>query len=136
METSQEHEVEFYQELGQLFYAVAAADKVVRKSEFETLKTLVLETWIPQGPKVTTYGAPAEFQIEIVFDWLDDQQLDSNACFDSFAAFYKNNKSLFTQDRKVLILKTAHKIAQAFAGKNKSELILLAKLSLLFTDNS
>lgn len=40
------------------------------------------------------------------------------------------NKSLFTENRKRLILKTANAIASSFSNRNKSELIILAKLDI------
>ena len=38
--------VEFYQNLGKLFYAIAAVDKHVHDVEFDKLKTLIKEEWL------------------------------------------------------------------------------------------
>ncbi len=132
--TTEELQVSFYQEIGQLFYAIAAADKVVRKSEYDALRKLIKDKWISMDSYTDAFGADAAYQIEIVFDWFDYEQLNAQECFVSFAGFYKGNKELFSKERKDLILKTAHAIAGAFAGKNKSELILLSQLTLLFKD--
>ncbi len=128
----QELHVSFYQEIGQLFYAVAAADKVVRKSEYDALRKFIREEWLSLDDYKDTFGSDAAFQVEIVFDWFDYEQMNAKDCFESFSEFYKEHPSLFTPERKQLILKTAHAIANAFAGKNKSELIFLSRLSLLF----
>ncbi|MGO3183562.1 MAG: hypothetical protein ACTIJ9_12105 [Aequorivita sp.] len=121
----------FYQKMGELFYAIAAADKVVREEEYNTLKNMVLKQWKDLDDYEDPFHTDAAHQIEIVFDWFDYEQLDANDCFDSFADYKKENPKLFTQERKELIYKTADAIASSFAGKNKSEVIMLAKLKIL-----
>ncbi len=118
----------FYQKMGELFYAIAAADKVVREAEFKALKDIVTEKWKNLDDYQDPFHTDAAYQIEVVFDWFDYEQLDANDCFDSFADYKKDNPKLFTEERKKLIWETANSIADAFAGKNKSELIMLAKL--------
>ena len=131
MDLSEKLQLYFKQKTGELFYAIAAADKVVRKQEYETLKTLVQKEWKPLDTYKDEFGVDASYQLEIVFDWLDFESLDAEICYESFKAFYKEHPSLFTSKRKHLILKTAHAIANSFAGKNKSELQLLGKLQIL-----
>ena len=121
----------FYQKMGELFYAIAAADKVVRKEEYNTLKTMVLEKWKNLDDYEDPFHTDAAHQIEVVFDWFDYEQLDANDCFDSFEDYKKENPKHFTQERKELIWETADAIASSFAGKNKSEIIMLAKLKIL-----
>jgi len=74
----------------------------------------------------------AAYQIEIVFDWMDYEELQAEDCFNEFTLFYKENKSLFTDAVKQLTYTTANSIANAFSGKNKSELMMLGRLQLLF----
>jgi hypothetical protein len=121
----------FYQKMGELFYAIAAADKVVRKEEFNTLKKMVLDEWKNLDNYEDPFHTDAAYQIEVVFDWFDYEQLEATECYESFADYKKENPKLFTNERKDLILKTANAIANSFSGKNKSELIMLAKLKLL-----
>ncbi len=132
MNTISKAELSFYQKTGELFYAVAAADKIVRTQEFDTLKEVVNTLWRPMEHYEDEFGEDAAYQMEIVFDWLDYESLDAEDCFDDFKDFYHNHPSLFSEKRKQLILKTAHKIAASFSGKNKSELTLLGKIQLLF----
>ena len=77
------------------------------------------------------FHTDAAYQIEVVFDWFDYEQLDANDCFESFADYKKENPRLFTKERKDLIWNTANAIASSFAGKNKSEVIMLSKLKML-----
>lgn len=132
MNTSEPSQLFFNQEIGQLFYAIAAADKVVRKSEYDTLCKIVKDSWLTQDEYTDEFGVEAAYQIEIVFDWFDYENLDADDCFEAFSDYFKAHRNLFTETKKELILKTAHAIAGAFSGKNKSELIMLAKLSILF----
>src|SRR5690554_1428864 len=118
----------FYQKIGELFYAIAAADNVVDEAEYKELQKTVTEKWKDLDDYVDPFQTDAAYQIEIVFDWFDYEELDVNDCFDSFSDYYAENQALFNDERKKLIWDTANAIASAFAGKNKSELIMLAKL--------
>ena len=121
----------FYQNLGKLFYAMAAADKQVREEEFDRLKELVKKYWLDIDSIEDAYNIDAAYQIEIIFDWLDKQEnLDSKGCYNAFVNYKNEQPHLFTDKVKKLILRTAHAIAASFSGLNKSELIMLAKLDL------
>lgn len=132
MNSSIEPSLSFYQKTGELFYAVAAADNVVRKSEFDRLKKMIQTEWKGISHVNDEFGTDAAYQMEIIFDWLDYESLNADQCFDNFRRFYTTHKTMFTEKYKKLILKTAHSIANAFAGKNKSELAILGSLQLLF----
>jgi len=123
--------VKFYEVLGKLFYAVAAADGVVELSEVNKLKKIVRKEWLPVDETEDDFQTDAAYQIEVVFDWLDAQNnLKSDSLYKEFVN-YKNEQSyFFTPAIKKLIIKTAHAIAASFSGKNKSELIILARLDI------
>lgn len=131
MSYKEKPEITFYQKLGELFYAVAAADKTVRKAEYDMLKKLVRNVWLQYDHAKDEYKSDAVYQMEIVFDWFDYERMDADTCYEQFKEYYKEHPSQFTAQRKDLILKTATIIADSFAGKNKSELIMLGKLQLL-----
>ncbi|WP_378182761.1 hypothetical protein [Aquimarina sp. SS2-1] len=134
MDTTENIGITFYQNLGKLFYSIAAADKIVRKSEYLSLRNLVKSEWLAVDDLEDEFGADAAFQIEIVFDWLDYKELEAENCFNEFASFYKENTSLFTDRIKQLIWNTSNSIANAFSGKNKSELMMLGRLQLIFQE--
>ena len=90
--------------------------------------------WLAEEDFKDEFGEKAAYQIEIVFDWFDYEKLEADACFQAFSDYYKSHKNRFTAKKKKLIMKTAHAIAGAFSGKNKSELIMLGKLSILFNE--
>ncbi|MEM7185509.1 MAG: hypothetical protein AAF466_02525 [Bacteroidota bacterium] len=136
MEIKQHNQVVFYQKIGELFYAMAAVDNVVRVKEYEALKNLVLTEWTSIDEYKDEFDTDAVFQMEIVFEWFEYEDMDAEQCFDDFKEFYKEHPSLFTQKRKDLIWRTVNAIANAFAGTNKAELIMLTQLHLLMQDKA
>ncbi len=132
MNTTSNIGITFYQNLGKLFYAIAASDNVVRKSEYNSLRKIVKSKWLAVDDIEDEFGADAAFQIEIVFDWMDYETPNAETCFKEFESFFKENESRFTNAIKQLIWDTANAIAGAFSGKNKSELMMLGRLKLLF----
>ena len=131
MATKKKMTLKFYQNLGKLFYAIAASDGSVREAEFEKLKILIKEQWLAIDAIEDVFGTDAAYQIEVVFDWLNrDEEFKAKSCYDDFVSYKNSQNHLFTEEVKRLILKTASSIAYAFAGINKAELIMLAKLDL------
>lgn len=120
-----------YQNLGKLFYAVAASDKVVREEEKNTLKNIVKKDWVGVDDFKDEYGSDAAYLIEIIFDWLDENEPPAFSAFNDFRDFKKGHEEFFTPEIKRLILKTADQIASSFSGKNKSELIMLSQLKAI-----
>lgn len=124
---------DFYTKIGILFYAIAASDKVVRAEEINTLKKLVKEQWVPVDSATDMYGTDEAYQIEIVFDWLQENAPTADWAFNEFKDYKKEHHQLFTQNIKQLIWETADAIAASFAGKNKAELLMLSKLKILLS---
>lgn len=123
--------IEFYQNLGKLFYAIAAVDKVVRIEEYDKLKKIVKKDWLSSNFIKDTFKKNAELSIINTFNWLEnDKEYDAEACYNSFLTYKKQNEALFTSEVNSLIIKTASAIVYAFAAANKKELILLTKLKL------
>lgn len=123
---------EIYQNLGRIFYAVAISDKRIHNKEIDILKKLIREKWLDVDEIEDEYGTDAAFQIETVFDWLQEYEQDGETCYKEFLSFYKEHENIFTPEIKELILHTSHSIAMAFSGKNKSELVMLGNLKILF----
>lgn len=131
MKTKKKMTLKFYQNLGKLFYAVAATDGNVRPIEIEKLKAFVKKYWLDIDDIEDVFGIDAAYQIEVVFDWLNyDEEMDVNTCYTDFVSYQNEQNHLFTEEVKKLILKTSSAIAHAFSGINKSELMLIAKLDI------
>jgi hypothetical protein len=123
---------EFYQNLGMLFYAVAMADNNVRPIETKRLRKYVRQHWLDVDDIEDEFHTDAAYQIEIVFDWLEGEEKNGDDYFDTFKEFYKDHPEKFTPKIKALIVETSESIANAFAGKNKSEMLAIFKLKQLF----
>ncbi|CAL2083408.1 conserved protein of unknown function [Tenacibaculum sp. 190524A02b] len=124
--------IKFYQNIAKIFYAIAKSDGVVSIEEIEILKKVVKENWLEVDETFDLFGTDTAYQIEIVFDWLLGKGTSAEDCYSDFIEYFHNHSYLFTSEIKRLIMETSSKIASSFAGKNKSELILLARLSLEF----
>ncbi|MFD1016167.1 hypothetical protein [Winogradskyella rapida] len=123
--------ISFYRNLGKLFYAIAAVDGEVNPKEFTKLKTAVKSHWLEVDEIEDTFGTDAAYQIEIVFDWLNEvENFEAQTCFEDFVSYKRAQGHLFTEPVRKLIMETATAIAYAFSGVNKSELSLLAKLDM------
>lgn len=128
MKPSDQTMIHFYQQLGKVFYSIAAIDKTVRKEEIEQLKKIVKTEWIPLENALNEFGDDAAYQIEIVFDELLENEWNFEEVIPDFKIFRKEHKSLFTPEVRILILKTAIAIVAAFSGENKSEHLIINKL--------
>lgn len=119
----------FYQSLGRLFYAIAAADKIVRAEEVNKLKHIVNTEWLSLSGAKSKADINAMRHIKITFNLLITQAADAYASLEEFRSFKRLNESLFTDDVKKQIWKTANVMASSFSGKNKTELVMLTKLA-------
>ncbi|MFL1012190.1 hypothetical protein [Flavisericum labens] len=130
MKTKKNTPKDFYQNLGKLFYAIAAADGKVEEVEFRELKKLAKNQW--QQVDCIDESEEEFHETELIFEYLNTKDYNAEKCFSDFVEFKNENPILFTQDVKKLILKTASAIANSFSSLNKSELIMLAKLDIEF----
>ena len=128
MDTSSNH---LYQNLGKLFYAVAAVDDVIRDEEITALYKVITTHWHSVDNVEDDFGTDAAFQIEIVFEWLKEQDLNASQCFQDFKFFKNRHESLFNEKIDRIIWRTVIAIADSFHGKNKAEKELLAKIKEL-----
>lgn len=128
MTPSHQTMIHFYQHLGKLFFSVASVDKTVRKEEIAQLNEIVKKEWLPLENSFSEFGDDAAYQIEIVFDWLVENDWKIGEIITEFEGFKKEHPSLFTPQVNDLILKTAKAIINSFSGKNKSESVLIEKL--------
>ncbi|MEO1033550.1 MAG: hypothetical protein AAFX55_19340 [Bacteroidota bacterium] len=111
--------------IGDLFYAIAKADKNLSFEEYIKLSDTLEKHW-------SFIGESGMTQIKAQFNTLQKNGASADESFDKFIAFLHQNSHQFDDDLKSLILKTANEIAYAFAKINKSELNLMARLSIEF----
>lgn len=131
MKLKPQFSIKFYQNLGRLFYALAIADNCVRDEELKTLENSIANEWMILGDFNRKDQKNTPLLILKTFKQLrDENKNDADYYFNCFINFKRSNGAFFNEDVIALILKTASNLAAAFSGKNKSELILLAKLNL------
>ena len=120
-----------HENIGKLFYAVAMADKKIEEEELVALKTDISQRWCNLDSKPNGLVLDSHQDIITVFTKLHNIKAESDSCFMEFREFFKEHQNLFNTDLRKLIWDTAQAVASSFAKKNKSELILLAKLKML-----
>ncbi|WP_143053801.1 TerB family tellurite resistance protein [Parapedobacter koreensis] len=123
--------LEFYRKLGFLLYSIAAVDRHVAPAERTTLKKEIQTNWLDLEDTADPFGSDAAFQMEAIFDWLDDADYAPDSAFNEFEAFVKENPDFIASSLKERILLSANRIAFAFHGNNKKELTLLYQLEQL-----
>ena len=131
MKPSEQTMIRFYQKLGKVFYSIVAADNIISQKEISTLKKIVKKEWLPLENTLTEFGDDASYQIEIVFDWLLENDWDGLDIITEFENFRKEHPSLFAPKTNDLILKTANAIVASFSNENKSEMELIKELSAI-----
>lgn len=120
-----------YEQLGNLFYSVAASDGHVKTKEIVKLKEIIDRDWLPLEESKDEFGIDAAHYIYITFDYLIASLTSAEDAFRAFASYYESHRSHFTKELKKKILKTSAEIANVFGGVNKSEISILTRLNLL-----
>jgi uncharacterized tellurite resistance protein B-like protein len=133
MNPSDKTMVRFYRQLGKLFYGIASVDKNVREDEITKLKEIIKSEWLPLENTHDIFGSDSAYQIEIVFDWLMENDFEMDQTLINLDLFKQEHSSLFTPTVNELILKTANAIAKSFARENKSEHVLISRISELLS---
>ena len=132
MEPKENNKEKLYSHIGKLFYAIAMADRKIDRKEILALKNMVSKNWMHESFTPDHFNTDGPQEILEAFSQMQHIKAESDSCFSAFRNFYLENQRLFTQDVKKQIWETAQSMALSMAKKNKSELIILAKLRLLF----
>jgi hypothetical protein len=80
------------------------------------------------------FGSDSAYQIEIVFDWLVENEWDIDQMIPDLKLFRTVHSSLFTDQVNDLIIKTA-KAIELICRQNKSEHVLISQLNFLENQN-
>lgn len=122
----------FFQKTGKILFAIAMADKKIAPQEYEALQIIIHEEL------KSSYLKEDEIrhitQLKYAFDWMIENPKKIDDILAEYKEFKNENRALFTTEIKDFIYKTANRIAGSFANKNKSELIVLAKIHLILKE--
>ncbi len=122
---------EFYQKLAYLFYSVAGIDGKVDQQEVEQFHKEVLSIWKKTDTDAHEYDTSGAIEIEAIFDWLDEEGYDCKDAFEDFKSYYQIHTSLFDSKTKNNIIHTCTVVAEKFHYINKSEQVILNKITNL-----
>ena len=118
----------FYEKLASLFYAIANADGRVKRQELQMLHQEINTIWKEKDDPVDEFNTDLVFEVEAVFEWLEDNRYDSKDAFNDFKDFALSHKTLFDKDTQQKILHTSMAIAHVFKSINHDEENLLHQL--------
>jgi len=118
----------FYSEVGKLLYAVAKASGHVHKNEYEKLKSIVSHRLAPRETHNDTHGTDTAYYAEFEFDYLEENEIDPEAAFDSFIDFIEKHKTAITPELLQRINTCVKELAESYRGITKSESTMLTNL--------
>lgn len=119
----------FFQKTGKVLFAIAMADKKLDEKEYETIQKLVQDEW--RLSCLNEEDIKHISQMKNVFDWLIENPNTEDEILKEYESFKNENPAIFIPEIKDFVYKTANRVAASYANKNKSELVLLAKLHFI-----
>lgn len=125
-------ETQFYQGIAKLFYAVLLCDRNLSEAEIKRLSNEIHGDFIRANEKNYLSTMEGLNLIEKQFGELVVKGADPFACLNDFKTFMKEHYLLFTNDIKAKLWDVVNALANSAGGKNKSELLILNDISLLF----
>lgn len=125
-------ELGFYESLAKLFYCVLLSDNNLNKGELERLNK-ELDKHIVEADKHNLFST--QQGNELIGKKLGElivANTDVWKVLDEFKAFKIAHEDLFTDEINAKLWKVVNALAFSTAGKNKSEIIALNEISLIF----
>jgi regulator of replication initiation timing len=118
----------FYEKLAYLFYAIADADGRVNEKELGKLHEEIIGIWKSLDNSVDEFNTNLAFEIEAIFEWLDDNKYSYKDAFKEFKDYATEHKKLFSTEVKEKIMHTSSHIADSFRHINHPEEHILHEL--------
>ena len=118
---------EFYTQLANLFYAIAMADGKFVIEEKKKIKTIVEKHW----NTILTNESSSNLIYSRLKELINNGD-NLDVIYSIFKDFYFANPNYFSNQTKNKILHSLDEVAMGFSNKNKSELIFLSRIQLLF----
>jgi len=118
----------FYKELGNLFYAIAAADKKISNKEKQVLDEEVQYAWKHFDNSHDRFGSDRAFLIEFEFETMEDNDETAANAFESFEIYFRDNEPNIDKPTRTRIFNSARHIAEGVRKINQEELGYLVRL--------
>jgi uncharacterized tellurite resistance protein B-like protein len=125
---------DFYAALGNLFYAIAAADGKVQPHEKEQIEELVLYHWKHMEDSTDEFATDAANIILFQFDVNEANFREADEAYQAFAAFYSAYAGDINHYLREKIMSGARRVADSTRRINQPELHLLMKLKQLLDE--
>ena len=123
---------DIYEQIGNLFYAIAA-EQHVKPLEVAELKLLISQNWSPRNRQADEpIISDASHWILVTIDTLQAANVPARNAYNDFARFYSIHPEVFTDELKLLIVNTCTEITKIFAEDNKAGNVHLSELKTLF----
>lgn len=124
---------EYYKQMGNLLYSVAASDGSIAPKVWKELRRMVKEELVPQEHHNDEFGSDSAFAVEFQFDLLEGNDIPANQAWEELEEYLKHNAPLLPVADKERLMDGARKVAASFHGINKEEKSLLGKLEKLLS---
>lgn len=121
----------FYKELGNLFYAIAAADKKISDKEKKALDEEVQFAWKHYDNTTDRFGTDRAFLIEFEFEAMEENDEPAESAFRSFQDYFREFEDGIDQPTRNRIFNSARHIAEGIRKINQDELAYLVRLKQL-----
>ena len=121
----------FYKELGNLFYAIAAADKKISEKEKKALDEEVQFAWKHYDNTTDRFGTDRAYLIEFEFEAMEDMDEPAESAFRSFQDYFTEFESQIDSPTRHRIFNSARHIAEGMRKINQEELTYLMRLKKL-----
>ena len=126
----------FYEKLAYLFYAIADCDGKVTSKELYKLHEEVVSIWKSIDNSLDEFNTDLAFEIEAIFEWLEDNRYSYKDAFKEFTDYAMEHKRLFDAEVKENIMHTCKNIAGVFKSVNHAEDNILHQLDSFLTQLS
>ena len=122
---------EIFEQLGNLFYALAADQRISPMASGE-LKMLLRNDWLTdQGEHSGDRVSEAAHLIGLSIDALQTERVRPEAAFNNFASFYTAHREQFSHALKRKILETSESIVSVFSESGQKNIHLEQVRTLL-----
>lgn len=121
-------EVQFYEQMAAMFYALLMSDKAFHKQESVRLNDILNKHFIEADTGNMLNTEEAMLLIRRKIGELLVSQEDPADKLEAFRQYRMQNAHYFTNEIQQALWKAANALAFATAGQNKSELIILQEL--------
>lgn len=121
----------FYKQLGNLFYAIAAADRKIRPEERKSLADEIQYSWKHFDESTDRFGSDRAFVIQFEFDTMEENYETSEHAYRAFQHFFLENEKEIDSETRRKIFSSARHIAESVRKINHPELEYLVRLKEL-----